>query len=104
MLKGKHLITTDNWFYAPDGQQYRAAWGNVTIISDDVLGIKTNARSANWFAQVGDGENSVLIAGCQIHYSVKCENRPSNNPCKSENFHEGKMVENKLPSRIYFTE
>jgi hypothetical protein len=25
---------------------------------------------------IGEGENSVIIAGCQIHYLVRCEKRP----------------------------
>ena len=37
------LITTDSWFIAPDGKQYRAAWGKVEVYSsEDTLGIKTN--------------------------------------------------------------
>jgi hypothetical protein len=38
-MKGKYLITTDNWFVAPDGSE----------------------------------ENHIIIAGCQIHYAVKCD-------------------------------
>lgn len=75
-MEGKYLVTTDNWFYAPDGMQYKAAWGNVKVVGDEVLGIKTNRNSSNWFLQVGNGDDHVLIAGCQIHYAVKCENRP----------------------------
>lgn len=78
-MKGKYLITTDNWFYAPDGRQYRAVWGEVTIIEDSFLGVKTNRNSSNWFAKVGDDPNHVIIAGCQIHYSVRCEEKPNNN-------------------------
>ena len=40
-MKGKYLITTDNWFYAPDGKEYRAAWGDVEIVEDSFLGLKT---------------------------------------------------------------
>jgi hypothetical protein len=72
-MKGKYLITTDAWFYGQDGQQYKSVWGEVEILNDSILGIKTNARSSNWFAKVGTESNHLIIAGCQIHYSLKCE-------------------------------
>lgn len=67
----KVLITTDNWLYAPDGKQYRSAYGTVRGIHTDekTLGIRTNARSTNWYVQVGD----LMIAGCQVHYAVRTE-------------------------------
>lgn len=67
----KVLITTDNWFYAPDGKQYRSAYGTVRGIHTDekTLGIRTNARSTNWYVQVGD----LMIAGCQVHYAVRTD-------------------------------
>lgn len=66
-----YLITTDNWFFAPNGKQYRAAFGTVkgTLSDEEALGIKTNARSTNWFVSIGN----LLIAGCQIHYAVKTD-------------------------------
>lgn len=94
-MKGKYLITTDQWFYAPDGQQYRAAWGNVEVLTDDVLGVKTNRNASNWFAKVGSEDNHVIIAGCQIHYSVKCENKPNTDKiidCKPEDGTEFKRL------------
>lgn len=68
------LITTDNWFYAPDGRSYRALFGTVKAIRSDseTLGIKTNAKSTNWYAEVGN----MLVAGCQIHYAVSCSDPP----------------------------
>ena len=39
-MEGKYLITTDAWFYAPDGLKYRSVWGGVRIIEDSVLGLK----------------------------------------------------------------
>jgi len=67
----KVLVTTDNWFIAPDGEQYRSAHGTVRGVRGDqeTLGIRTNARSTNWYAEIGN----LLIAGCQIHYTVKTE-------------------------------
>lgn len=69
----KYLITTDNWFLAPDGKQYKGVWGSVEILSDSFLGIKTNARSSNWFVKVGTHKNHVILAGCQVHYAVRCD-------------------------------
>jgi hypothetical protein len=69
----KYLVTTDNWFIGPDGEQYRAAWGNVEVFTaQDVWGF-TPARSTNWFAKVG----GAIIAGCQIHYAVECPKAPA---------------------------
>lgn len=76
-MTGNYLITTDNWFLAPDGLQYKAVYGNVEILEDNFLGIRTNARTSNWFAKVGSEENHVIVAGCQIHYAVKCKNAPN---------------------------
>lgn len=73
-MKGKYLITTDDWFYAPDGRTYKSVFGEVEVLNDNnTLGIKTNARATNWYAKVGTEENHVLIAGCQIHYAVKTD-------------------------------
>lgn len=66
----KVLVTCDNWFFAPDGNSYRAVWGTVKGLRQDseVLGIKTNARSTNWYLEIGN----MIVAGCQIHYAVEC--------------------------------
>lgn len=67
----KALITTNAWFYAPDGRQYRAAFGTVKAVrtSEDTLGVRTNARSTNWYVEIGN----LTIAGCQIHYALRCD-------------------------------
>lgn len=65
------LVTFDGWFYAPDGKTYRAAFGTVRAIrtDSDTLGIKTNARSTNWYLELG----CLTVAGCQIHYAVRVD-------------------------------
>lgn len=104
-MTGKYLITTDSWFTAPDGQDYKSAWGDVEIVEDSFLGIKTNRNSANWFAKVGSGDKYVIIAGCQIHYSVRCEQMPYTGLCKSWYTDEnGKIVESEAPSKIYIAQ
>ena len=102
-MEGNYLITTDNWFIAPDGKQYKAVWGNVEILnSDEALGIKTNARSTNWFVKIGTKNNHVLIAGCQIHYSVKCNNEPELSDDISDwSVDSGQAKEYLRPSMIY---
>lgn len=104
-MTGKYLITTDSWFTAPDGNDYKAAWGNVQVLGDDILGVKTNIRSTNWFAKVGSEENHIIIAGCQIHYAVKCNDKPNSGNSDSWSNNEGKVViSNNRPSVIYIAE
>jgi len=65
------LATLDNWFYAPDGKQYKAVYGTVGAVRDssETLGVRTNARSTNWYVEIG----RMTIAGCQIHYVIQCD-------------------------------
>lgn len=100
-MEGKYLITTDAWFYAPDGKQYKSVWGEVKIVSDAILGIKTNVRSSNWFAKIGTEENHVIVAGCQIHYAVKCNESPSIDKVDDYVIEAGKFNEYTRPSNIY---
>lgn len=76
-MEGKYLITTDGWFIAPDGRSYCAVWGEVKIVEDIILGIKTNRNSSNWYAKIGNEDNHVIVAGCQIHYAIRCEKKPN---------------------------
>ena len=81
------LITTDNWFFAPDGEQYRAVWGKVTAILDSTktLGVTTNDKSTNWYVVIGN----MVVAGCQIHYAIQADN-VSFAPTETRIEHEGK--------------
>ena len=67
----RYLVTTLDWFYGPDGESYKAVYGTVNGVYNDheTLGIKTNARSANWYLSIGN----MLVAGCQIHYAVQTD-------------------------------
>ena len=106
-MKGKYLITTDAWFIAPDGNQYKASQEEVEILEESFLGIKTNIRATNWYAKVGTESNHIIIAGCQIHYACKCEKRPLMYPVKgwpekssiSDNY-----IQSEEPTRIYVFE
>ena len=93
------LITTDNWFIAPDGHQYRAAFGTVKAIHSDkaTLGIETNNKSSNWYVEIGN----MFIAGCQIHYVIKTP-EVSFAVAVREIEHEGKLhFVKERTSRIY---
>ncbi|WP_300440613.1 hypothetical protein [Christiangramia sp.] len=103
-MKGKYLITTDSWFTAPDGKDYRAIWGDVEIVSDEILGVKTNARSANWYAKVGSEDTHVIIAGCQIHYAIKSEKRPNTDGVTAVDYENQKFADHLAPNKIYIAE
>lgn len=66
----KALISTNAWFYAPDGKEYRAVFGTVKAIRSDkdTLGIQSNRNSTNWYVEIG----GMTIAGCQVHYAIRC--------------------------------
>lgn len=103
----KYLITTDAWFYGPNGEQYRAAWGKVEIVSDSILGVKTNSKSSNWFVKCGNKDKFIIIAGCQIHYVIRCPSKPHTGPTKANKFHEGVKVvntKNTYDTTIYIAE
>jgi hypothetical protein len=69
-----YLVNTDGWWYAPDGIQYKAIWGKASIIkTEEALGFTPIRPSTNWFICIGN----MIIAGCQIHYLMKCPNKPS---------------------------
>jgi hypothetical protein len=73
----KFVVTTSEWFIAPDGKHYKAVWGKVKVFKDDeTLGIKTNHNSANWYAIIGEGDQAVIVAGCQIKYACVSMNKP----------------------------
>ena len=101
-MKGKYLVTTDAWFYAPDGKQYRAAWGEIKILEDSFLGIKTNRMSANWFAKIGSEDMHIIVAGCQINYSIKCDEYPETGLVKD--FYGEESEASSRPSKIYIAE
>jgi len=94
----KYLITTSEWFYAPDGQQYRAIFGTVHSIETDeqTLGVKTNRGSTNWYVLIGE----MIVAGCQIHYVVRAD-EVSDDPCRREIDHDGETKVVGAETRIY---
>lgn len=103
-MKGRHLITTDAWFYAPDGKKYRAVYGDVEIVEDTFLGIKTNRGSTNWYAKVGSDKEYVIIAGCQIHYAIRTDTPPSISEVVDVSYGENGIREFNRPTEIYMPE
>lgn len=103
-MKGKYLITTDNWFTAPDGISYKSAWGEVEMLDDSILGIKTNRNSSNWYAKIGSEENHIIVAGCQIHYAIKCETKPNNGITRDHTIEVGEVKTFDRPTHIYIAE
>lgn len=93
------LITTDDWFVAPDGQLYKAVFGKLVGIYNDkeTLGIETNTKSTNWYVVVG----KMFISGCQIHYVMLTDICNCTAPYIREEFVDGKIKEFPVRSRIW---
>lgn len=94
----KVLITTQNWFLAPDGREYRAVHGTIKAVRDSKasLGLDTNRNSTNWYVEVGN----MMIAGCQIFYLVAAPECQLSK-VQYDSLHEGKYIECERRSRIY---
>jgi len=103
-MQGKYLITTDNWFYAPDGLKYRSVWGEIQIMEDSFLNIKTNRNSSNWYAYIGSEKNGMVVAGCQIHYAVKCNERPNIQDVTETSYSDSSVNTFNRPTEIYIAE
>ena len=100
-INQKYLIPTDNCFIAPDGEQYPAVFGTVSSISgDELLGIKTNRHSTNWYVTIGN----MIVAGCQIHYAIRTD-EATKRPGTRDIEHAGRLEhEREGASRIYMAD
>lgn len=100
-----YIIKSDSWFPAPDGESYTEVWGKVYIKSaEEVLGLKPNMRSANWYAIVGTEENHVVIAGCQIHSACFAPKPPLNKTQKCWSMENGVLLVGVKPSSLYIAD
>lgn len=71
------LITTDHWFLAQNGQQYKGVWGRAKVCKAvDLLGFNPR-RSENWFVLVGEGDEMLMVGGCEISFVQACPKPPS---------------------------
>lgn len=92
-MKGKYLITCDNWFVAPDGHSYLAVWGDCeTVTAESALGLVPNRNSANWFVKVSNNGEEMIVAGCQIHYAASCPERPNTDDTEQNFDDRGKVI------------
>lgn len=93
------LVTCDDWFFAPDGRTYRAVWGRVKgiVAAKDLIGFDPSRPSTNWYLEIGD----VLIAGCRIHYAVKCATCPKAKTVADFTIHDGEIKNLKRPNNVY---
>lgn len=98
----KALVTTDAFFFAPDGREYRSVFGTVAGICDDkgTLGIATNRNSTNWYLKIG----GMVIAGCQIHYAVACDSVASGEIDDWRYGEDGLPILFRRPSLIYMAD
>lgn len=99
-IEKTYLITTDNWFTAPNGIRYNAAFGTIKSIvnATEQLGITVNARSMNFYLEVGN----LTIAGCQIHYAIQCERDTVNfGPVNDFTVIDGRVMNHTRGSYIY---
>lgn len=103
-MTGKYLVTTDHWFLAPDGRTYNGVWGDVKILEDGILGVKTNRMSTNWYAQIGGNGREIIVAGCQIHYAVRCEEKPHAGDVEDWTVDNATFNTYTRPTKIYIAE
>lgn len=98
----KALITTNNWFYGPDGKSYRAVFGTVKAVrtATDTLGISPNGKSTNWYAEIGN----MTLAGCQIHYAIQTDICNSGTATHWTSTAADGLREYEQPCAIYFTD
>lgn len=96
----KALITTDNWFFAPDGNSYRAVFGTVKAVrtAEESLGVKPNAKSTNWYVEIGN----MTIAGCQVHYAIRTDECSSDRGRDWNSSAEHGCNEFERPCAVYF--
>lgn len=101
LIGKKVLITTQGWFTAPDGIDYRSVWGELKDIKEagKHLGFIPNRAHANWFIEVG----KMIIMGCQVMYVIECD-KPEVGPTKCYSVHEGKLLEYDKPTSIFVSE
>jgi hypothetical protein len=82
LISGKsYLITTDEFFYAPDGFAYKSVYGKAFVNKFEDYFSFTARNHANWFVSFG-GVNTeedcryLSIAGCRINYWIPMDEPP----------------------------
>jgi hypothetical protein len=97
------LLTSQSWFYAPDGKQYKSVWGTLKGIHEagKTLGFIPNRSHANWFIEIGN----MTIMGCQVLFVVLCD-KPEMGPVTDWTYEKegGKAIEYERPTAIYIAD
>lgn len=97
-INNKVLITTSDWFYAPDGKYYKSVWGTLKGVHEagKSLGFIPNRSHANWYIEIGN----MTLMGCRVMYVIKCDS-PFFGRVKDWNQEKGEYFEYERPSVIY---
>ncbi len=71
LIGKKVILTSTSWFLAPDGLQYKGAFGTLKAIhtSQETLGFTPSRSHTNWYIEIGN----LHIAGCQVLQMVKSD-------------------------------
>ena len=100
-LIGKNvLITTQDWFVAPNGSEYKACYGELKGVHEagKTLGFIPNRSHANWYIEIGN----MIIMGCQVMYVIEAPERPNFSIAKAwSSIPEGGIKEYERPCLIY---
>lgn len=101
LIGKKVLVSCSDWFIAPDGKEYKAAWGTLNgIVSDEDMKLKMARMHANFYLLVG----KFMIAGCEAKFVIESEQRPNTEESLGWTHHEGNLKTFSRPSLIYFAE
>lgn len=95
----KALITMEGWFTAPDGRQYKSAFGTVKGVYEakEALGFSPGPRHVTWYIEIGN----MTIAGCQVLYAVRCDECSFERAPNWSASAEHGIKEYKTPTQIY---
>lgn len=101
-INKKVLVTTQQWFYAPDGIQYRAVYGTLKAVHEagKTLGFIPNRAHANWFIEIG----SMIIMGCQVLYVNQSDTIHTGNVEEWKADDTKGLVSYERPTAIYITD
>jgi hypothetical protein len=73
----KMLLQWDEHMGTVDGTNHRTAWGTVRIHkSKDMFGFDLK-KASNYYFSVGNGANTIFIAGCQVFAGTMCTKKPT---------------------------
>lgn len=75
---GKGIISTLNWIYARDGNQYRAFFGNCSVLkAEESIGCRTGSGQADFIIKIeGKPKDFMIISGCEFKGFQKCDKLP----------------------------